>query len=261
MKYISIIFFVVLLQACTSSKLDYCEITSNECTFVLLEDAESKIYIVNEERAAEQYTPASTFKIANSLIALETGVLSGVNQRLSVDLNTYPEESWWLPAWATETFDLRGAFQNSVFPIYRSIASDISNSAMQQYIEHFDYGNRDISSGIDNFWVAGSLEISALEQTAFLQKLYANDFTLAEDTLNGLKEIMLVEETDSYKLYAKSGAALVENDEVILWYVEFVENNEDVQFFAFNMHRPASPDNTQLRIDLTRHYLQSFGVI
>ncbi len=164
-------FALLFIQACTHNSLDYCCIESNNCAFALYQESEDELIVVNQSRASERFSPASTFKIANSLIALETNILSGTDQVLSVDLETYPEQSWWMPNWATDTFDLRGAFQNSVFPIYQSISSDIGSDTMCEYLTCFDYGNQDISSGIDNFWVAGSMKISALEQIEFLQKV------------------------------------------------------------------------------------------
>ena len=261
MKAATILACLLLLQACASNGVDYCSTLTNNCSFVLYSELDDERYVVNQERAATQFTPASTFKIANSLIALETNTLSGIDQELRVDLDKYPEESWWQPAWATDTFDLRGAFQNSVYPIYRSIASNIGEQNMTSYLALFDYGNRDISSGLDSFWVNGSLEISALEQVEFLRKVYHNEFDLSEDSLNGLKEIMLVEETEAYKMYAKTGAALVEGGNAVLWYVGFIENENGVHFFAFNLHALPAPENAQLRIELSRDYLQSQGII
>ncbi len=240
---------------------DYCGNPANTCTFVLLSEAEDRYQVINSLRANTRYTPASTFKIANSLIALDTGTLSGTDIELRVDLDSYPEEDWWQPAWATTTYDLRGAFQNSVYPIYRSIASNIGQSAMSQYLDRFDYGNQDISSGLDSFWVAGSVEISAMEQVGFLQRLHHNRVGLQQSTLDGLREIMLVEETEDYRLFGKTGAALLDSGQVVFWYVGFVEKAEGVHYFAFNMHRPPSPENAQLRIELSRQYLSEFGII
>ena len=48
--------------------------------------------------------------------------------------------------------------------------------------------------------------------------------------------IMLVDLTKSYKLYAKTGwTARVNKDEQIGWYVGFVENNEGIWIFAMNI--------------------------
>jgi len=260
-KTLTVFLLGLLMQACASIDTDYCSVTENNCTFVLYSEGDDEQFAVNQARASERFTPASTFKIANSLIALETNTLSGPDQLLVVDLDKYPEESWWQPGWATQTYDLRGAFQNSVYPIYRSIASAIGQQNMANYLAVFNYGNRDISSGLDSFWVDGSLEISALEQIEFLQKLYHNEFALKQESLDGLKEIMLVEETDTYKMYAKTGAALVGENNAVLWYVGFIENDTGLHYFAFNMHSAPAPGNAQLRIELTRNYLRSQKII
>ena len=43
---------------------------------------------------------------------------------------------------------------------------------MQNFLNQFDYGNRDISGGIDRFWLGNTLRISPLEQVAFVQKMH-----------------------------------------------------------------------------------------
>lgn len=260
---------LLLLSACNSPSEEsvnnqstgLCELVENSCTFVLLDEATSTYTIINSNRAYTRFTPASTFKIANSVIALETGTLSGTDVSLRVDLDAYPQQDWWQPAWATDSYNLRGAFQNSVFPIYRSIAADIGEQNMQTYLNNFAYGNQDISSGLDNFWVAGSLAISAVEQVDFLRELNRNGYGLSDNSMNGLREIMLVEESGFHQLYAKTGAALLEDGNVVFWYVGFIEKENGVHYFAFNMHRPPSPENAKLRIELSREYLRRFGVI
>ncbi len=48
-----------------------------EGTFVLLDAQTRRIIRYNPERARTRFLPASTYKIPNTLIALETGVASG----------------------------------------------------------------------------------------------------------------------------------------------------------------------------------------
>ena len=61
-------------------------------------------------------------------------------------------------------------------PIYRQLANDIGEIDMQNYVDRFAYGNQDISSQLDKFWLNGSLKISALEQVDFLQRIYHNQY-------------------------------------------------------------------------------------
>ena len=61
----------------------------------VLYDLNSKQYIrYNPERCAERFIPASTFKIMNSLIGLETGVIPDENYVIKWDGTHYDVPSW-----------------------------------------------------------------------------------------------------------------------------------------------------------------------
>tara|TARA_R110000824_G_scaffold288508_2_gene476478 strand:- start:46662 stop:47480 length:819 start_codon:yes stop_codon:yes gene_type:complete len=269
LKNILPLLILLFLQACTftkpdantASETDICAATSNNCTFVVFSESSDKLLIINEARARQAFTPASTFKIANSLIALETSTITDAKQILAIDYELYPIEDWWQSSWSSERHDLRSAFQNSVLPIYRGIASQIGAPRMSEYLARFNYGNQDITSGIDYFWVNGSLKISALEQIRFLQNIYHNEYSLQEESLQTLKEIMLADDTGAYKLYAKTGAALIDEGTVIAWYVGFIENQDGVHYFAFNLQAPPSPETALARTQLPLNYLTQAGII
>lgn len=269
MKNFLFLLILIFLQACTPPSTDsnsisqasFCDDAANNCTFVLYSESTDQLVLINEERARQAFTPASTFKIANSLIALETNIITDPKQTLPIDYELYPIEDWWQSSWSTAEHDLRSAFQNSVLPIYRGIANKIGEGKMSEFLERLNYGNQDITSGLDYFWVNGSLKISALEHIHFLQNVYHNEYALQEDTLETLREIMLVEETIAYKLYAKTGAALIDENTVIAWYVGFIENNDGVHYFAFNLQASPSPETAQARRQVPLNYLMQAGII
>jgi beta-lactamase class D len=90
--------------------------------------------------------------------------------------------------------------------IYRQLATDIGEKSMISYLNKMHYGNQNISSGLDDFWLNGSMKISAVEQLVFLQKIYHNKFGFNEQAIDNLKSIMLTETKPSYRLFAKTGA-------------------------------------------------------
>ncbi|WP_460240668.1 penicillin-binding transpeptidase domain-containing protein [Aurantivibrio infirmus] len=249
------------LQSCVSINDTYCHQVTNKCTFVLYSENINRYTIVNQQRAEQQFTPASTFKIANTLIALETKIVDYPDAILKIDMLTYPPQTWWQSTWDSREYDLRNAFQNSVLPLYRGIASEIGEDRMALYLSAFNYGNHDISSGIDIFWLNGSLQISALEQVEFLRRVYHNDIEVRDETLEKLKKIMLIKETAKHKVFSKTGASLLDTGLLIVWQVGFVENDEGLHFFAFNLEGEQSPLTGQARTDLTIDYLKQAGVI
>jgi beta-lactamase class D len=147
----------------TSEKL--CLQGSNDCTFVLFseqQDQSNPVFtMINEQRARTPFSPFSTFKVANSLIALDVGVVSDSQQILTFNKENYPVQAWWPPVWKLPSYNLTTAFKYSMVAIYRQMATNIGQSQMENYVSKFTYGNKDISSGLDNFWLEGSLQISA----------------------------------------------------------------------------------------------------
>jgi len=240
-----------------------------QCTFVLLSgvlnkelgEPSHKLLTINQTRANNALSPFSTFKITNSVIALEKEIIKDTKQVLSYDKEKYPTQVWWPPVWKLPSYNLSSAFKYSVVPVFRQMAKNIGQKHMNTYLERFDYGNQDASSGIDNFWLNGSLKISAVEQVTFLQKLFQNQFKLSSSTLAAIKEVMLVETTENYKLYGKTGAGKVTDKSMLGWYVGFVENKEGVHYFAFNFNRNTYGEMKAERIKTAMNHLKLAGVI
>ena len=238
-----------------------CEAPGSQCTFVLLEGDEQRITAINPERAAKRLPPFSTFKIPNSIIALDSGVLTDVTQPLVWDRKKHPKESWWRKNWTEEQHDLVSAFKYSAVPLYQNLALHIGEQRMQQYVTGFNYGNMDISSGLDEFWLGGSLAISANEQVRFLQQYQLQRLPLRDDTQAKMKRVMLVDEGKDYKLYAKTGAGSLGKDQRLGWYVGIVERGGSSYFFAANITGKRFKDVTQPRKDIAHFYLRQFGVL
>jgi len=252
-----------------SANSDYqCIEGDQQCTFVLLSELKSELdnkknhlTTINDKRAHTAFSPYSTFKITNTLIGLETGHIQNSQQQLSYDKTKYSAQAWWPPVWKLPQYNLASAFKVSMVPIYRQLAVDIGEEIMQNYVTKFSYGNRDISSQLDNFWLNGSIKISAIEQVKFLQKVYNNHFALKSNSLATLKEVMLVETTDDYKLYAKTGAGKTNDKTMLGWYVGFVENKAGVHYFAFNINRKKYSELKAVRVNTAIAQLKLAGVL
>lgn len=247
---------------------ELCQEGNDLCTFVLLSESnliktgeKSTIHNVNNHRANLPLSPFSTFKIANSLIGLDLGIIQNSKQTLTFDKKLYPEQPWWPPVWKLPQYDLTSAFKYSMVPIYRQLAKNIGEKDMLTYLKKLQYGNKDISSGLDDFWLNGSIKISAIEQVLFLQKVYHNQFEFNAQTIEALKEIMLVETKPNYRLYAKTGAGNINENIMLGWYVGFVENSAGVHFFAFNFDSPNYTQMKKNRIKIAVNHLKLAGII
>ena len=158
---------------------------------------------------------------------------------------------------------LRTAIKNSVVWYYQELARRIGNEDMTQLLGQIDYGNNDISSGIDNFWLCGSLKISANEQIEFVKKLYLNQLSGFSDKSQEIaKDIILYETTDNYKLFGKTGGGKCVDNKVIGWYVGFVETNSSTYIFAMNLIVDEFSDlGNNLRIEMTKEILKELRII
>ncbi len=273
MKVIKLLLITALLGyyshfALASDTEALCQEGDNSCTFVLLTELKkdntskkSNTSSVNENRANTQLSPFSTFKVANSLIALDLGVIKNTKQALTYNEKAYPMQAWWPPVWKLPHYDLTSAFKYSMVAIYRQLATDIGEKNMLSYLNKMHYGNEDISSGLDNFWLNGSMKISAVEQVLFLQKIYHNQLAFNEQAIESLKDIMLAETTKNYRLFAKTGAGKVDDGTMLGWYIGFVENSAGVHFFAFNFNSPSYGDMKANRTKIAKNHLRQAGII
>ena len=135
-------------------------------TFVILDARRGELVGTNRARALTRYTPASTFKIPNSLIGLSVGAVTSVDTVLPYRSNAPP----FSPAWEKD-MGLREAMVVSNVPTFQELARRIGLARMGEAVNRLDYGNRQIGSVVDTFWLRGPLAISAVEQTRFLDRL------------------------------------------------------------------------------------------
>jgi beta-lactamase class D len=222
----------------------------------VLYDVNNRYYIRhNEEQCNKRLSPCSTFKIPNSLIALETGVATDENFLLKWDSIKQPIDSW------NRDHTLKTAIANSVVWYYRELARRIGNDKMNDYIQKMNYGNMDISGGVDKFWLMNSLTISANEQAEFLIKLLMNKLPFSERTINIVKDIMTLEKTDSYVLMGKTGSGEKKDEKYSQgWFVGFITHNNNAFVFATNIIAPEKANGPKAK-EITYNILKSLKIM
>jgi beta-lactamase class D len=195
-------------------------------TFILYDQNKDKFYYHNQEQSGAKYRAASTFKIINSLIGLETGVIKdeyfviqwdGVNREIS---------SW------NSDHDLKTAFKNSTVWYYQELARRVGGEQMKHWLDTVKYGNADTSGGIDKFWLSGGLRISPEQQIDFLRKLHDNELPFSQRSMDIVKSIMIAKDTLGYVVRAKTGWSRWDNEDDIGWYVGYFETKDNVYYFA-----------------------------
>ncbi len=202
----------------------------------------------NPERCSQRFTPCSTFKIPHALIALETEAVENAEYMIRWDQEQYPTTN---RNWARD-HTLRTAFRDSAVWYFRETAGKIGEKRMEHHLNKLDYGNRDLSSGLDGFWLGKSLTISADEQVDFIKKFYTDDLGYSEKHTNTVKEMLIREEAASYKLSAKTGS----NGRGLGWLVGYIETEGNVYFFAYNAQLPKDKASVTQRVSLVKEILE-----
>lgn len=203
--------------------------TKSEGCFVLYDLKRDRYIRYNSNRCKKRFIPASTFKIFNSLVALETKAIADENTVIAWD---GVKRSF--PVWNQDQ-NMRTAFTRSAVWFYQDLARRIGKERMTKYIQAAGYGNQDISEKIDSFWLDGNLRISPEEQIKFLVRLYKNDLPFSTSVMNTVKDIMVIERKDTYTLRGKTGwATNVNGVKNIGWHVGYLERDNNVYFYGLN---------------------------
>lgn len=281
MRFHIILFaFALLLTSCAETRIHEKEEIGNhfkkygiaDACFIMRDHTHEEIYYFNQERCIKRFSPASTFKIFNSLAALESA--------------TAPDDKYlipWdsvvrLPEW-NKDMTLREAFKASNVGYYQELARRIGKDYLQHYLDTVQYGNKRIGPKVDEFWLNDTLLISADEQLGFVKKLYFDELPFSERSQRIVRSMMLQEDTPDYKLYYKTGVG-ISGDSTVYWVVGFTEKIERVKeheksmnksnirnypfFFAQNFSVPGSDtsqDYLKLRIAILRDILTDLGAL
>jgi beta-lactamase class D len=189
-------------------------------------------YEYNQQRNKQQFPPASTFKILNALIALETKVVNS-----SKTVFTWDGIVRFIPEW-NQDLDMERAFKLSAIWYYQVLARKIGHSRMRNFVEVVNYGNKNIGAenDIDNFWLEGKLKISPRQQIEFLKKLYREELPFSKPTISTVKTMMIIDKTDFYTMRVKTGWVSGGTDKPqVGWYVGYLENGGNRYLFATNI--------------------------
>ena len=200
-------------------------------TFVGYKVDDYLIIASDKNRSGEGRLPASTFKIANSLIALETGVVQDPDKDVfKWDGVKRPIEAW------NRDHTMRTAIAASAVPVYQEIARRIGQERMQKYVDLFDYGNRNIGGGIDQFWLTGDLRIDPLQQVDFVDRLRRGVLPVSKRSQDFVRDILPVTKVGDSIIRAKSGLLGAETGKPSLgWLVGWVEKADTPTVFALNL--------------------------
>lgn len=197
--------------------------------FVLFDQNNNEYTVYNETKSMKEISPCSTFKIVHSLIGLETGVLQDENTAFKWDGTKYSINSW------NKDQTLSTAVSNSVVWYFKKVASKVGEDKMQNFLDQINYGNKDISAGITQFWIQASLKISPRQQVEILKDFYNYKLPFSTANVDIVKKIIRLSDQDNTVLSGKTGSGVIDGRGVNGWFVGYVERNNNVFFFATNI--------------------------
>ena len=234
----------------------YYEQFNLEGSFVLYDQQKDKYIFYNQQQFKQPFSPASTFKICNTLIGLETGVIKDENFVIKWDSVVRQNPKW------NGDHDLKNAFKNSTVWYYQELARRVGGEKMKYWIDKANYGNNDTSGGIDKFWLSGGLRITPEQQIDFLRKLHNNQLPFSKRSVDILKKIMIVKDTLNYVIRGKTGWAGNDKEDMG-WYVGYLEKENNTYYFS-NCVQTKDLDNkdfARARIEITNSILKELKLI
>jgi beta-lactamase class D len=224
----------------------------------LLYDMKNDLYqIYNSRRCEEGFLPASTFKILNSLIGLETGVLTSDSMVIPWDGEVRTVEEW------NRDHTLTSAITYSVVPYFQEVARRIGLVRMKKMVDDSDYGRMEITKEtIDRFWLWGNSRITPWEQMNFILHFYTNKLQFTQANVDLVKKLIILKQTDKWIFRGKTGMT-VQDGKNIGWLIGYLEENGNVWLYVCNME--SGLDNTEKfkesRRGITEMVFKSMGLM
>jgi beta-lactamase class D len=225
-------------------------------TFVGYKVDDYLVIASDKNRSGEAKLPASTFKIPNSVIALETGVVSDPDK----DVFKWDGVVRNIEAWNRD-HTMRSAIAASVVPVYQEIARRIGAERMQKYLDLMEYGNRDIGGGLDQFWLTGNLRIDPVQQVDFVDRLRRGALPVSKRSQELVRDILPVTKVEDSVIRAKSGLLGAELGRPSLgWMVGWAEKDSEQTVFALNLD-VREPRHIADRMNITQQCLADIGAV
>lgn len=263
--YIILFTLIVSISACTLNNTEepqpkfeeYFEAYQVKGSFLLYDFQKHKTHVYNKERCNQSFLPASTFKIVNTLIGLETGNITDEN--FIIPWDSIPRQ---VPIW-NKDHSLKSAFQYSVVPWYQELARRIGTTNMKHWVTEAKYGHMDITAeNTDLFWLTGNSRITPYEQLDFQKRLICNELPFQEKNIDLLKKIMILESTPAYIFRGKTGWAVMDKKN-IGWLVGYLEKGDNRYAYVLNVESENEDSSLfqKSRTEIVHHILKALSLI
>lgn len=240
---------------------EHFEALGTEGSIVIVDVNSQQSYQYNVSRNRKLFRPASSFKIFNSLVALESGAVADELELLTWDgIKRGPPGTPNLTSWNRD-LNLKEAYHASAIWFYQVLARRAGHDAMREFIQKANFGNVRIGppDDLDSFWLDGELRISPMQYIAFLKDLIDDSLPFSKETVSLVKDVMIVEQTPDYTLRGKTGWDW-ESTPHVGWFVGYLEQAGNTYLFALTLDL-VGLEQLPARVELVRDCLEDLGLL
>ena len=258
--------YLLLLFSCTTNNITedeslkkYFDEHKVDGCFGMFDNGKGQFTIYNLDRFRDSaYLPASTFKIVNALIGIETGRVKDDSAIIPWNGVKHRFEEW------NQDLTMRDAFKLSAVPWFRELARRIGKDTMQHWLDTLGYAQRygkfAIKNNLDTFWLDNTAKVTGDEQLGLMKRLYFEQLPFQARTQRIVKSMMLQESNSNYQLSYKTGWEHTEKGHTLGWMVGWIEENQHPYFFVLQIE--SSDPNFNLppvRIKMLKDILKQYG--
>jgi beta-lactamase class D len=261
-----LLIFGSLIQSCSPNNVDvdnslqkYFDENKVTGCFGMFDNGKGRFSIYNLTRFSDSvYLPASTFKIVNSLIGLETGVASDSNAVIKWDGISHGRPE------CDKDLKMIDAFRISCPPWYQELARKVGEKNMQHYLDTIGYASKNgrfaINNNLDTFWLNNAAKVTADEQLGLVKKLYFSQLPFQTRTQQIVSGMMLMEHNSNYSLSYKTGWGTTPTGNQLGWIIGWIEENRHVYFFTLQIESPdKNIDMRTVRLSILKNILKQYG--
>jgi beta-lactamase class D len=253
-KLNSILFFVLLsFQACTVNNVreddgigEVFEANKVVGTFGMFDNSRGDFTIYDLDRFKKPVSPAQTFHIFHTLVALHTGKLADDSSQVVANDST-----------ALSLSIYQGFRKNSV-PHFQTLSAIIGKDTLKYWMDSVKYGNKKIGNELTQFWMNDSLTISPDEQLGLIKRLYFRQHPFRASVQEQVKKMMVVVNNAQYQMAYQLGV-VVRGDKKQAWVVGWIEENRHVYPFVVSYTAALDADTDAVGKKLSEDILAYLG--
>jgi beta-lactamase class D len=264
--YLTVTVFILLFFACSTNNVTedlnlqkHFDKNRVSGCFGLFDNGKGEFTLYNTSRFRDSaYLPASTFKIVNSLIGIETGRVKDDSTVIAWNGKASGRSG------CDRDLKMDDAFRISCVPWFQELARQIGKDTMQYWLDSLGYAQRYgrfvIKDNIDTFWLDNSAKITGDEQLGLVKKLYFNQLPFQKRTQSIVRDMMKMESNAKYVLSYKTGWGFTEKGHALGWMVGWIEENHHPYFFILQLEHPdRNFDMAGVRVSMLKAILREYG--